>query len=387
MRKRLFALFMGLALCLAGCASAVTVEGDDNGAKEEAPGSEEKGNEAGEAASEEAAGSAGQDAAANETGNADKEAGDGKEYHIGFVVHTTSGDVMSSIEYGAQAAADDYGVKLTYTGPVDSDNTEQISMFESLVAAGCDAIVLIAGDPTVWDDPIADAVDKGITVIVTDTDAPTSERAAYFGVDTAKLAYDLGAAVREKTGDEGTVALGVCLLGPASHTTRAEKVQEAFDQTDMEFIGVYETEQDTTLNYNNWENIYTSNPELAAMVGLSALETTNMGKVKQTCGGDTVMAAYDPGTEALNLLEEGYLDVCAFQNVWMEGYLPVQAAARMLKEGKKLAAEENLYEGQIVTSEEVTEELKNRAQSEQTMNDWYRDYIKKNGLENFGLAD
>ena len=73
MRKRLFALFMGLALCLAGCASAVTVEGDDNGAKEEAPGSEEKGNEAGEAASEEAAGSAGQDAAANEAGNADKD--------------------------------------------------------------------------------------------------------------------------------------------------------------------------------------------------------------------------------------------------------------------------------------------------------------------------
>ena len=373
MKKKLVALFMGLALCLAGCSSAVSVEGED-----EQPKTQET-----QAAQEDAAPAGGEEAQETQTADASAD----KEYHIGFVVQTTSGDVMSSIEYGAQAAADDYGVKLTYTGPVDSDNTEQISMFESLAAAGCDAIVLIAGDPTVWDDPIQEAVDKGITVIVTDTDAPTSARAAYFGVDTAQLAYDLGSAVREKTGDEGKVALGVCLLGPASHTTRAEKVQEAFEGTGMEFLGVYETEQDTTLNYNNWENIYTSNPDLAAMVGLSALETTNMGKVKQTCGGETVMAAYDPGAEALNLLEEGYLDVCAFQNVWMEGYLPVQAAARMLLEGKELAAEENLYQGQIVTSEEVTEELKNRAQSEQTMNDWYRNYIKENGLENFGLKD
>ena len=309
-----------------------------------------------------------------------------EEYSIGYVVHTTSGDVMSAIEYGAKAAAEDYGVKLTYTGPTETDNTEQISMFESLVAAGCDAIVIIAGDPTVWDEPIKEATEKGITVLVADTDAPTSKRAAYFGVDTAQLAFDLGTAVREKTGDEGTTALGVCVLGPASHTTRAEQVQAAFEGTDMKFTEVYETDQDTTLNYNNWENIYTSNPDLSAMVGLSALETTNMGKVKQSCGGETVIAAYDPGAEALNLLEEGYIDICAFQNVWLEGYLPVQAAARMLKEGLALKEGENLYPGQIVTSEGVTEELKNRAESEETMNEWYRNYVEESGLKDFGLV-
>ena len=88
----------------------------------------------------------------NNTSSGDNTAGD-SQYHIGFVVHTTSGDVMAAIEYGAKAAAEDYGVKLTYTGPADSDNTQQISMFESLVAAGCDAIVIIAGDSTVWDEP------------------------------------------------------------------------------------------------------------------------------------------------------------------------------------------------------------------------------------------
>lgn len=374
-KRRLAALLMAAALGVTGCSSVISTEGESK----EAPKTEAAATQTEEKAEEKT----------EQTGETEKaESGQAAgEYQVGFVVHTTSGDVMSSIEYGAKAAAEDYGVKLTYTGPVDTDNTEQISMFESLVAAGCDAIVIIAGDPTVWDEPIKEAVSKGVTVIVTDTDAPTSQRAAYFGVDTAKLAYDLGSAVRAKTGDEGTVALGVCVLGPASHATRAEKVKEAYDGTGMKFIGVYETDQDTTLNYNNWENIYTSNPDLKAMVGLSALETTNMGKVKQACGGETVMAAYDPGAEALNLLEEGYLDVCAFQNVWLEGYLPVQAAARMLTEGKKLKGGENLYEGQIVTSEEVTAELKNRAQSEATMNEWYRNFIKENGLENFGLEE
>lgn len=320
----------------------------------------------------------------NNTSSGDNTAGD-SQYHIGFVVHTTSGDVMAAIEYGAKAAAEDYGVKLTYTGPADSDNTQQISMFESLVAAGCDAIVIIAGDSTVWDEPIAAAVEKGVTVVITDSDAPTSQRAAYFGVNTAKLAYDLGTAVRAQTGDEGTVALGVCVLGPESHTIRAEQVKAAYKDTDMQFTEVFETDLDTTLNYNNWENILTSNPELKAMVGLSAMETTNMGKIAKANNSDVVMAAYDPGTEALNLLKDGYLDVCAFQNVWLEGYLPVQALARMLQEGYELNPEDNLYDGQVVTSAEVTDELMNRAQSESTMNEWYRSYIKANGLETFGL--
>ena len=309
------------------------------------------------------------------------------EYKIGFVVHTTSGDVMSSIQYGAEAAAEDYGVELVYTGPTETDNTEQIAMFESLVSADCDAIVIIAGDPTVWDDPIQEAVDKGVTVLVTDTDAPTSARAGYFGVNTAQLAYDLGTAVRGFTGDEGKIALGVCVLGPESHAIRAEQVKAAFEGTEMEFTDVYETDLDTTLNYNNWENIYTSNPDLKAMVGLSAIETTNMGKVKKANGGDVVMAAYDPNSEALELLQEGYLDACAFQNVWMEGYLPVQAAARMLKEGKTIKAGENLYDGQVVTAEDVNEELLKRAESKENMDEWYRNYIKENGLEDFGLED
>lgn len=236
-----------------------------------------------------------------------------------------------------------------------------------------------------WDEPIAAAVEKGVTVVITDSDAPTSQRAAYFGVNTAKLAYDLGTAVRAQTGDEGTVALGVCVLGPESHTIRAEQVKAAYKGTDMQFTEVFETDLDTTLNYNNWENILTSNPELKAMVGLSAMETTNMGKIAKANNSDVVMAAYDPGTEALNLLKDGYLDVCAFQNVWLEGYLPVQALARMLQEGYELNPEDNLYDGQVVTSAEVTDELMNRAQSESTMNEWYRSYIKANGLETFGL--
>ncbi len=312
-------------------------------------------------------------------------AADNGQFNIGFVVHTTSGDVMSAIEYGARAAAEDYGINLTYTGPTESDATQQISMFESLVAAGNDAIVIIAGDSTVWDGPIQDAVDKGVTVVITDSDAPTSARKAYFGVNTAKLAYDLGSATRELSGDDGDVALGVCVLGPESHTIRAEEVKKAYEGSNVKFTDVYETDLDTTLNYNNWENILISNPDLVAMVGLSAIETTNMGKVAQSANSDVVMAAYDPGSEALNLLEQGYLDVCAFQNVWLEGYLPVQALARMLQEGLELNTEDNLYDGQIVKSSEVTDELKERAASEENMNAWYRKYIEENGLEDFGL--
>ena len=40
-----------------------------------------------------------------------------------------------------------------------------------------------------------------------------------------------------------------------------------------------------------------------------------------------------------------------------------------------------------MTSEEVTDELKLRAESEESMNEWYRNYIQENGLEDFGLKE
>jgi ABC-type sugar transport system substrate-binding protein len=117
---------------------------------------------------------------------------------LGFVVHVTGAAIMSIIEQGAKDAADKYGVELTYTGPAQTDSTAQIAMFDTLINSGVNGIVVIASDPSVWTEPIQRAVDKGIVVLVTDTDAPDSARTAFFGVDSQALGKMLGENVRSE---------------------------------------------------------------------------------------------------------------------------------------------------------------------------------------------
>jgi ribose transport system substrate-binding protein len=311
--------------------------------------------------------------------------GSGKKLRIGFVVHVTGTEVMSLFQYGAEAAGEDYNAEVIYTGPVNADNTEQIAQFDSLVATNPDGMVMIAGDPAVWDRPIKNAVDKGIPVIIVDNDAPSSARIAYYGVDAWALANKLGKAVREITGDKGKIGLGVCLLGPEAHAKRAQGVIDAFKGTPMEFIGPYETKEDTTLNYNTWENIYTANPNLTALVGLSATETVNLGRLKRQEGGDVIMASFDPGAEGLTLLQEGYLNVVVGQNIFLAGYLSVQAIARNIQEGYKIEPGVHYYEGEVIRPKDAAA-LIVRESGRDEMTKWYRQYIKDNNLTTFGLS-
>ena len=69
----------------------------------------------------------------NNTSSDDNTAGD-SQYHIGFVVHTTSGDVMAAIEYGAKAAAEDYGVGFK-KGNTDLEEKVQ-NAFDEMIADG-----------------------------------------------------------------------------------------------------------------------------------------------------------------------------------------------------------------------------------------------------------
>ncbi len=316
----------------------------------------------------------------------DQEPADDSErvLNIGYVVHVTGLDIMSVIGWGAEAAGEDYNANVSYIGPTSVDNAQQIAMFEQLVATKPDGIVIIAGDPAVWDGPIQNAVDQGIPVLIADADAPDTARHAYFGVDSAQLAADLGKEVKDQIGEAGKVALGVCVLGPASHTVREDGVKSVFQGTGIEVIGPVETQEDATMNYNSWENLYTANPDLSAMVGLSAVETLNMAKVKRDVKGEVIMAAYDPNAESLQMMKDGYLDVCAGQNVFLAGYLPVQALCRSIREGIEIIPGEHYYPGQIITPDQA-DALIERESGREAMASWYRQYILENNLKDFGL--
>jgi len=309
---------------------------------------------------------------------------------IGYVVHVTGIEFTAIVEEGAQDAAENYGVELVFTGPPDIDHPAQIAAFDSLVEAGVDGIVFIAGDPSVWEEPVKRAVEKGVVVLNADADAPETERLAFFGVDAKGLGRILGDKVRDQLDEQGKlegakIVLGECVIGPAPHVLREEGFREAFEGENIEFVGPYETICDATQNYSNWQNAYTANQDAAAFVGLTAVETASLGKLKEETGGEFIVASFDPGAEGLRLMMDGAIDVTVGQNPYLAGYTPVQALARHFEEELEITPGENLYPGELILPEDA-EALIDREGGGEPRTAWYANFIEENNLEDFGLG-
>ncbi len=304
---------------------------------------------------------------------------------IGYVVHVTGIEFTAIVEEGARAAAEDYNVDLVFTGPPAVDHPAQIAEFDALLETDLDGIVFIAGDPSVWEEPVQRAIDKGVTVLTADADAPNTDRHAFFGVDAVGLGKMLGDKVREDVGDEGKIVLGECVIGPEPHVWREEGFRSAFEGTDVMFEGPYETVCDATQNFNNWQNAFTANQDADAFVGLTAVETASLGRLKEETGGDFVVASFDPGAEGLRLMMDGNIDVTVGQNPYLAGYLPVQAIARSVREGLEINPGVNLYPGELILPEDA-EGLMDREGGGEARVEWYKNFIAENELEDFGLA-
>ena len=356
MKRIVFGFLVLVALLVSACAGA-----EPTPAAEEAP-----------AAEQPTAESTPAEAAVDET------------IRIGYVVHVTGIEFTAIVEQGARDAAADYGVDLVFTGPPATDNVAQIAEFDALLETDLDGIVFIAGDPAVWAEPVQRAKDKGIVVLTADADAPDTARDAFFGVDATWLGKTLGEKVRSLMGDTGKIVLGVCVIGPESHILREEGFRSAFAGTSVEFVGPYETVCDSAQNYSNWQSAYTANQDAAALVGLTAVETASLGRLKEDVGGNFVVASFDPGAEGLRQLMDGYINVTVGQNPYLAGYIPVQAIVKHVREGKEIIPGKNLYPGEVILPEDA-ESLIDRAKGGEPQREWYRTFIDENDLRSFGL--
>jgi len=308
-----------------------------------------------------------------------------KKVRIGYVVHVTGIEFTAIVQQGAEDAAKDYDAELVFTGPPNTDNPAQIAMFDNLLQTKPDGIVFIAGDPSVWQEPVHRAVSQGVIVLNADADAPKTERLAFFGVDAEGLGNLLGKQVRALTGDKGKIVLGECVIGPEPHVLREKGFRAAFEGASVTYVGPVETVCDSTQNYTNWQSAYTANQDAVALVGLTAVETASLGRLKEEVKGKFVVGSFDPGAEGLKQMMKGNIDVTVGQNPYLAGYLPVQAIVRSVREGIKIKPGANLYPGESILPKDA-EGLIKREGGGADRTAWYKKFIADNKLKDFGLA-
>jgi ABC-type sugar transport system substrate-binding protein len=312
--------------------------------------------------------------------SAEEEAKEKPKLRLGYVLHGLN-DFTRIIEQGAKDAASAESVAVEVVGPAGfAATSDAIAMFEGLAQKRVDGLVVVPMPGEVWVTPIRQAVQSGIPVLTANVTSPGSAALAWFGEDEYAsgilLANQLKKFLAAERKDQGQIIVGICAPGLGVLVDRYEGVKKGLEGTAFQVSQPFDVNTENTANYAAWENLAGANPSAVAMVGLCSMDLPNLAKLKQRTKGKWVLVGYDLGRETLDAIKAGVIQCALGQHPYLQGYLPVRALARHLRDKQPLPKGWLDVGAEVVTQENV-DAIYERETTEAKQTEWYRDHIAK----------
>ena len=274
-----------------------------------------------------------------------------KSYEFGVIAKSQSNAVFQAARTGAEDAAKDikakYGVdvKINWRTPTNEDAQQQAQYIEQLTAQGVDGITVSCSDANILTGAIDAAVDKGVTVVTFDSDAPKSKRMAYFGIDDVAAGRRLMQELAKAMGDKpGVVAILAGNQNAPNLQARVKGVKEELAKhPNLKLKDVYyhkETPSDAAAMV---QQVQTSSPEISgwAMVGGWPLFTKNaldgVYEKAKVCSVDAL-------PEEIEYVKAGQVQALVVQDCYGWGYQTVMMLYDKVQNGKKPEMTVNNFE-------------------------------------------
>jgi ribose transport system substrate-binding protein len=255
----------------------------------------------------------------------------GSGLKIAMIAKSSTNPVFLSARTGAEAAAKELSQKLNipieiaWLTPPGEDGQVQAQRIAQAVNEGANAVLISCSDAGKVTGAINDAVSRGVPVMTFDSDAPQSNRFAFYGVDDIKTGEAVMKELAPLMNGKGKVAI---LAGNQNAPNLRNRVagvkQEAAKYPGISIVDTFyhiETAQDAAAEVIRVQNAY---PEVTgwAMIGGWPLFTQTLltdldpKKVK--------IVAVDALPAELAYVEKGLAPVLLAQPTYMWGYVSVQ---------------------------------------------------------------
>lgn len=306
---------------------------------------------------------------------------DGKpRIKIGYVLHGLN-DFTQVIKRGAEDAGKALDVDVEVVGPSSFEATEAIAMFEGMVQKKKDGLIVVPMPGEVWVKPIKEATDAKIPVATSNMISAESGADSWFGQDEYQsgviLAGELKRELEAAGIKSGKILVGNCKPGVGVLEDRYKGLKKGlegsgFKPTDAKNVGT-----ENTANYSAWENQATANKDMVAAAGLCSMDIPNLAKLKTRSNGKWMIGGYDLNQETLDSIKKGTTQVTLGQHPYLQGYLPVLALVRHLRDGKPMPKTWVNVGTEIVTKANV-ETVYPRETDHAAETKWYADYVAKN---------
>ena len=242
-----------------------------------------------------------------------------------------------TLNEGAQKAAEELGVTVTFMSPNTKDDAQQIECVNNAVAGGYDAIMVAANGPDAISSALKEAVAAGIKVVYVDSPANV-EAEATFSTDNKAAGKTAGEEMKKALEAAGTTSgdIGIINVNAATDSCvmREEGFRSAFEGSDFNLLETQYGEGDAAKSQSIAENYITQG--VAGIFGCNEGSTTGAGNaIKASEKADIIGVGFDKSDAIMNLIGDGYLLCTMAQNPDVMGYEGVKAAVDAVN-GKSL---------------------------------------------------
>ena len=237
-----------------------------------------------------------------------------------------------TLNEGAQKAAAELGVTVTFMAPNTKDDAQQIEQVNNAVAGGYQAIIVAANGPDAISSALKEAAAQGVKLIYVDSPANVEAEATFSTDNTAagKTAGETMIAELEKRGvTEGKIGIINVDAATASCVMREEGFRSAFEGTAFELLETQYGEGDAAKSQTIAENYVIQG--VVGIFGCNEGSTTGAGNAIKASGSDAIVGVgFDKSDAILGLIQDGYLLATMAQNPDVMGYEGVKAAVAAL---------------------------------------------------------
>jgi ribose transport system substrate-binding protein len=240
---------------------------------------------------------------------------------IAFVVNGPS-DFWKLAEAGVQAAqAELPDVELQFRYPERADAAVQQRVVDDLIAAGVDAIAVSVVDPATSTDAINKAA-AAVPYFTFDSDAPQTNRIAYFGSSNVELGKNAGELMKKALPNGGKCIGFVGLPGAANAKERLQGYNEAVAGTGLEITDVRGDDIDQTRARANVDDILVAQPDVTCMVGFYSYNPPRIYEALRDAGklGTITVVGFDEDPITLGAVKEGSFAGTVVQQPYEWGY-------------------------------------------------------------------
>lgn len=292
-------------------------------------------------------------AAANPTTNPT-----GKKIRIAYTVPTLDSAFFTTLEQGAQKAADDYGVELTFVG-ANLDVATQVKQVEDFIQKGVDVLIIQGADSAGIVAAVNAAETAGVPVVTTGDKPDGGKITTHIGFDNVESGVIGGDFIAQQLNGKGNVVELIGRLGTASGREKSQGLEQSIAKhPDMKIVSSQPAnfQRDTAVTV--MENIIQAQPKIDAVYAANDDMALGSLQALKAAGRDkgVIIVGNDGIDDAIAAVQSGAMAGTIATPPYRQGYMGVEVAYRiatgkpvpaLLKEKNQLITKDNI--GQAAT--------------------------------------